>query len=85
MANYTLETCKNLIEKYANQHGGEITTVREGVLGLGTVVLHRAEGKKTYVINEVYVNAWVSAYTVRSYNKIPKKYEKLIEKVEESV
>ena len=46
MTYYSLNACESLIDRYVSDYNGEITTVEEGVLGLGTIVL-RAEGKKT--------------------------------------
>ena len=80
MKNYSLTACENLISKYVHEYGGEATETREGVLGLGTVVLHSAEGKKSIIINEFYINAWQSGHSIRRYNKLPKKYKELIEK-----
>lgn len=74
MTMYSLDACEQLIDRYANKYGGEVLTLREGVLGLGTVLL-TAEGKKTVIIQERYLNAWSSGHTIRRYNKIPKKYE----------
>ena len=79
MTYYTLQSCEELIDKYTNEYGGYAETVREGILGLGTVVLHRASGKKSIIINEVYLNANSSSHTIRKYNKLPKKYKKLLE------
>jgi hypothetical protein len=79
MKTYTLDACEKLIKKY-DTLGGEILTVREGVLGLGTVVCC-AEGYKTAIINEVYLNSWSSGHTVRFYNKMPEKYSELLDKV----
>jgi len=76
MKTYSLAYCKNLIDTYINEYKGEVSEVREGVLGYGTQLLHSAEGKKTVVINEVYVNHWKSTHTIRKYQKVPKKYEK---------
>ncbi len=78
MKNYTLVSCENLIERYINQHKGELTIIEEGVLGLGTILLHSAVGKKTIVIREYYLTSWTSGHSVRMYNKPPKKYEKII-------
>ena len=75
---YTLAACELLIDKYVNEFKGESTTIREGVLGLGTVLLHSAKGKKYILITEIYLNAWSSGHTIRMYNKIPKKYEMFI-------
>lgn len=78
MKYYTMEACSNLIDKYINEYKGEATNVCPGVLGLGKVVLHGAPHKKTIIITEVFLNEWSSGHTVRAYNKIPKKYEQLI-------
>ncbi len=75
---YTLKAVEKLIDDYINEYGGTATTLEEGVLGLGTVLLHDAMGKKTIVIREVYLNAWSSGHTVRMYNKMPAKYSKLV-------
>ena len=81
MGNYSLKSCEKLINKYVVDYNGIATTLDEGVLGLGTVILHNAKGKKTIIIKEFYINAWSSGHTIRKYNKIPKKYLKLIDNV----
>ena len=73
MTTYTLQSCENLIEKYINA-GGIVEQLEDGCLGLGKILL-TAEGKKTTIITEVYLNAWSSGHTVRMYNKTPKKYQ----------
>lgn len=80
MKNYTLECCEKLIDIYINSYGGNLLEVRDGILGLGTTLLYGAEGKKTVVINEYYISECSSGHTVRRYNKIPKKYQILIDK-----
>jgi hypothetical protein len=75
---YTLKSCEELIDRCVNQYKGELTILDEGVLGLGLILLHSAQGKKTIVIKEVYVSAWSSTHTIRMYNKIPKKYNQLL-------
>ena len=79
--NYTLGQCENLIDKYVNKHNGMATTIEEGVLGLGKMILHSAKGHKTIIITEFFVNPWVSGHTIRMYRKIPKKYEKILDKI----
>jgi hypothetical protein len=54
-------------------------TIQDGSLGLGTVFLFNAKNKKSYLTKEVYLNAWSSGQTLRSFNKIPKKYQALID------
>lgn len=75
---YRLKNCQKLIEQYVYDFNGQCTIIEEGVLGLGTVMLHGAENKKTIIIKEQYLNAWSSAHSIRMYNKTPKKYEKFI-------
>jgi hypothetical protein len=74
---YSLAACEELISRYVNKEG-EIITLHEGGVGLGTVVC-TAEGCKTAIIQEVYLNEWSSTHTIRLYNKTPKKFLQLIE------
>ena len=46
MTNYSLKGCEELINTYVHSYKGEISTIEEGCLGLGTVLLHSAIGKK---------------------------------------
>ena len=78
MKNYTLQCCEELIEKYVNKYGGEMTTLEEGCLGLGKVILHGGEGRKTIIISEFFINSWASGHSIRMYNKMPEKYKKLL-------
>lgn len=73
---YRLAPIENLIQNYLNK-GGEILTAQEGVLGYGITVCI-AEGYKTAVIKEVFLNEWNSGHTVTFYNKIPKKYDEML-------
>ena len=77
-SNYSLKACEELIKKYVNEYKGQYTTLEEGSLGLGLVLLRDAEGKETIVIQEYFISAWASGHTIRMYNKIPKKYEKML-------
>ena len=76
---YSLESCSNLMNIYFSK-GGNCITVHEGNLGLGTVVCY-GNNLKTSIIQEQFVNSWSSIHTIRMYKKMPKKYEKLINKV----
>lgn len=80
--NYTLESCEKLICTYINDLGGDIIQITEGCLGLGTILLYGAKGKKSILINEFYINAWSSGHTIKMYNKLPKKYTDLIDSIE---
>lgn len=75
---YSLSDCQDLIDKYVHELNGTATTIEEGCLGLGTIVLHDAPKKKTIIIREVFLNSWSSGHTIRMYNKTPKKYEQLL-------
>jgi len=78
MKNYSLKSCEDLISKYINQYAGECLEIEEGCLGLGTILLHSAEGKKSILIKEFFINAWESGHSIKMFNKLPKKYIQLI-------
>lgn len=78
MRYYTLESVNNLINNYVNKNG-EVLEVIEGVLGHGITICY-GDGLKSSVIKEVFVNSWSSTHTIIMYNKLPKKYEKMIDK-----
>lgn len=80
MTYYDIEVCEELMRKYAEKDGN-ILTLEEGCLGLGTVICYGV-GLRTTIIRERYLNQWSSAHTIRMYNRMPMKYEKWIEKVE---
>ena len=73
---YPLRACKNLMAEYFEK-GGCCETVEEGVLGLGTIICY-GDGLKTTIIKEIYLNEWSSGHTIRMYNKMPKKYRKML-------
>jgi len=75
---YTYQQIDKLINRYSEIENSETIQTREGVLGSGDWIL-TAPGKKTAIVKEVFVNAWNSTHTVKMYNKIPKKYSKLID------
>lgn len=78
MTYHTLKDCELLCEIYWN-HGGQVEFIEEGVLGLGLRICH-GDGLKIAVIREVPRNEWTSWHTIRMYNKMPKKYAKMIER-----
>ena len=55
--------------------------LQEGVLGYGLCMLYK-KGLKTFIIKEYYINEWSSGHSIIGYNKMPKKYEKMLEKIE---
>jgi hypothetical protein len=77
MSRYTTKAVQDIISKYV-ERGGEVIEVVEGVLGYGTTICF-GDGLKFCVIQEHFVNAWSSNHSIRLYNKLPKKYEALIE------
>lgn len=79
MTFYTLKSCELLMDYYT-KNGGEVIELEEGCLGLG-LVLCTCEGLKSTIIREVYLNEWASGHTMRKYNKLPAKYEKMREEV----
>jgi hypothetical protein len=80
MKYYTLRVCEDVISRYIEK-GAECTTIEEGILGLGQVVLHGLDGYKVAVITEVAINSWSSGHKIRFYNSMPAKYQKLIDKL----
>ena len=70
---YSLDACEKVMQKYI-ELGGEVNTIEDGTLGLGTVVL-TAKNYKTIVIKEVFLNEWSSGHTIRQYRTTPKKYQ----------
>ena len=75
MKNYSLEAIEKLINQYLDK-GGEISQIQEGCLGYGKMLLS-ASGYKYAVVQERFVNSWVSTHSIRFYNKLPKKWQKL--------
>lgn len=73
---YSLAAVQKVIDAYSNA-GGDIVTINEGCLGYGTMLLCGVT-LKTTIVQEIYLNEWSSAHTIRSYNKCPKKYEKYL-------
>ena len=78
---YTCSAVENLIKRYSEQ-GGTMTTIHEGTLGYGLTILH-GDGLKTAIITEKPLNEWSSAHTIRMYNKMPAKYQKMLDDLEQ--
>lgn len=74
---YTSGAVQQLADYYV-ENGGEVFEVEEGTLGWGLTLMVR-DGWKSAVVRETYVNEWSSAHTVRMYERLPKKYQKLID------
>lgn len=78
MKKYTCTAVSDLIDKYMEKDGIAYELI-PGTLGYGLTVCV-AEGYKTAIIREQYVNMWACAHTVRFYNNIPRKYADMIDK-----
>jgi hypothetical protein len=76
---YSSEAVEKLAEKYIAR-GGTITKLRDSVLLEYGLAIFQAEGAKATVVRDKFLNEWSSAYVVRMYNKLPKKYEQMLEK-----
>lgn len=81
---YSSEAVEKLAQKYIAR-GGTITKLAESVLLEYGLAVFQAEGAKATVVRDHFLNEWSSAYVVRMYNKLPKKYEKMIESVHECI
>lgn len=82
ITNYTLKECQKLIDVYLHDFEGTLTQIEEGVLGLGTLILHNAPNRKVVLIREFFVSSWSSGHSIRMYKKMPKKYEKIISRLD---
>jgi hypothetical protein len=79
---YSYKEAENFIARYC-QAGGEALQLEEGCLGCGNWLLYDYSNKlRFFVINEIYLNCWSSAQTIRGYNNIPKKYQNIINEKE---
>ena len=50
---YDLKTCEKLINTYIEQFKGEYYQIHEGSLGLGKIVLHNGNGRKSIIITNM--------------------------------
>lgn len=77
MANlYTQTAVDNLINRFSECENFELYTIPGSLLDNHIIT---AKGKKTAIIREKYLNEWSSAYTIILYNKTPKKYQNIID------
>ena len=74
---YSSEAVENLAQKYIAR-GGIITVLEESVLLEYGLAIFQADGAKSTVVRDKFLNEWSSAYIVRMYNKLPKKYEQML-------
>ena len=76
---YTLRAVDKLITDAIEIYGAEVYTLEGSLLDNFIIT---GEKIKTYIVKEVYLNEWSSAYNIRSYNEIPEKYKKVIDLIE---
>jgi hypothetical protein len=77
MTHYTLKAVEDLINRYVERGGEVAIEIVEGSLGYGTTICF-GDGLKTAVIQERFQNEWSSTHTITMYNKLPKKYQLML-------
>jgi len=76
---YTPTSIDEFISEYILK-GCEAINTDEGCLTSGDWILYDPSNKyKSYIIKEVFRNSWSSLQSCRAYNKLPKKYIKIID------
>jgi hypothetical protein len=78
MTHYTLKAVEDLINRYVERDGEVAIEIVEGSLGYGTTICF-GDGLKTAVIQERFQNEWSSSHTINMYNKMPKKYQLMLD------
>ncbi len=73
---YTQQEVDALIEKFSKRQNFKCYTIYGSLLDNHILT---ADGTKTAIIREKGLNEWSSAYSIKLYNKIPKKYQKVID------
>ena len=73
---YTCSAVEKLRDEYYRR-GGEFVEIIPGSLGYGLSIMY-GEGLKTTVVKEVPTSVWSSGHKIRMYNKMPKKYRKML-------
>lgn len=79
MTTYTQKAVENLINQYFEK-GGSVYEI-EGCLQDNYILT--ADGYKTAIIKERYINEWTSGQSITLYNKTPKKYQQVIDLLED--
>ena len=74
---YSNQAVDNLTEQYIKRDG-EITVIEEGCLASYGLAILTAPKSKTAIVKEVYLNSQSSGNSIKLYNKIPKKYQTMI-------
>jgi hypothetical protein len=77
MKHYRLSAVEDLINRYVERGGEVAIEIVQGSLGYGTTICF-GDGLKTAVIQERFQNEWSSTHTITMYNKLPKKYQLML-------
>jgi hypothetical protein len=80
MKHYRLSAVEDLINRYVERGGEVAIEIVQGSLGYGTTICF-GDGLKTAVIQERFENSQSSTHTITMYNKLPKKYQLMLDKL----
>lgn len=72
------ENIEKLAKRYMELGGNVCDEAIPGTLGYGTTIMV-ADGYKSAVIQEHFETSWSCYHTIRFYNRLPKKYQKLVD------
>ena len=79
MKTYSTNSTGKIIN-FLSENGYDLITIEEGTLGYGHIIALAPDDKHYNVeIQEVYLNEWNSGHTIRNFDKISKRIEKLLE------
>lgn len=70
---YSNHAVEKLEDRY-KEKGGEVVVLKDGCLLKYGLAIFKGDGLKSAVVRDIYLNSWSSAYSVRFYNELPKKY-----------
>lgn len=79
---YGYSAVENLLKKYSDSGREYVGYTIPGGLLDGMIIT--GDRLKTAIIKEVYLNEWSSGATIRLYKKIPAKYARIVEMIENS-
>ena len=74
---YTQKAVDNLFDIYTQKNANAQFYKIDGCLVDNYIIT--GDNLKTAIIKEVYLNEWSSAYSIILYNKTPKKYQRIID------
>lgn len=79
---YSYSAVEDLLNRYSDSGREWIGYTIPGGLIDGMIIT--GDRLKTAIIKEVYLNEWSSGATIRLYKKIPAKYARIVEMIENS-